>query len=76
MDRRMEDRIAKLCAEFIAEKDPAKARELSAELRHELHCFVETLRAKVVQYPIVDDRRTQSIPSPATLTTVGDSDKQ
>jgi hypothetical protein len=73
MDRRMEDRIAKLCAEFIAEKDPAKARE---QLRNELHRFVETLRAKVVQYPIIDDRRTQSIPAPATLTTIGDSDKQ
>jgi len=56
----MEDRIAKLCAEFIAEENPEKARVLSAQLRTELHQFVEMLRTRVVQYPISKERRVES----------------
>jgi hypothetical protein len=59
MHRRMEDRIRKLCAEFVAEKNPEKSRELSEQLRAELHQFVEMLRAKVTQYPIIEQRRVQ-----------------
>ena len=63
----MEDRIAKLCAEFIAEKNIEKAREISAQLRIELHHFVEMLRVRVTQYPIVEERRARSRgPAPAS----------
>ena len=60
MHRRMEDRIKKLCSEFVAEKNPEKSRELSEQLRAELHQFVEMLRAKVTHYPMVEERRVQS----------------
>jgi hypothetical protein len=60
MHRRMEDRIRKLCAEFVAEKNPEKSRELSEQLRAELHQFVEILRAKVTHYPIGEERRVRS----------------
>ena len=66
MDRRMEDRIKKLCGEFVAEQDPEKSRELSEQLRTELHRFIESLRARVAQYPIVEERRVRSgVPPPA-----------
>ena len=68
MCRRMEDRIRKLCAEVIAEPDPEKARELSRRLRTELHDFIAGLRARVSNYPIVDDRRVQSrVPPPEAV---------
>ena len=71
MYRRMEDRIAKLCAELVAEKNLEKARELSAQLRTELHQFVEMLRARVTQYPIVEERRVQrGVPPPALTASV------
>ena len=65
MHRRMEDRIAKLCAELVAEQDLEKAREISAQLRTELHHFIEALRARVAHYPVVADRRVQTgVPLP------------
>jgi plasmid stabilization system protein ParE len=68
MHRRMEDRIGRLCAEFVAEQNPERARELSGQLRTELHRFVEMLRARVTQYPILEERRVQSgIPRPALM---------
>ena len=68
MYRRMEDRIRKLCAEVIAEPDPEKARELSRQLRTELHDFIAGLRARVSNYPVVDDRRVQSrVPPPESV---------
>ncbi len=66
MRRRMEDRIEKLCREFVAENDPEKARELSGQLRTELHQFIEVLRARAAHYPVVADRRVQTgVPAPA-----------
>jgi hypothetical protein len=56
----MEDRIEKLCREFVTENDPEKARELSGQLRTELHHFIEVLRARVAHYPVVADRRVQA----------------
>jgi hypothetical protein len=68
MDRRMEDRIRKLCAEVIAESDPERARELSRELRMELHDFIAELRARVSSYPVVADRRAQTgVPPPESV---------
>jgi hypothetical protein len=64
----MEDRIAELCAELIAEKNLEKCGELSEQLRIELHHFVEKLRAKVTQYPIVEERRLQRGVSPPAST--------
>jgi hypothetical protein len=66
MRRRMEDRIEKLCREFIAETDPEKASEFSGQLRTELHHFIQALRARVAHYPVVADRRAQTgVPIPA-----------
>ena len=68
MHRRMEDRIAKLCAELVAEQDLEKAREISAQLRTELHHFIEMLRTRVTQYPIIEERRVQRGVSPPAST--------
>jgi len=64
----MEDRIEKLCREFVAEKDAQKARDLSGQLRTELHQFIESLRSRLTQYPVVDERRVQgAVPPPALM---------
>ena len=60
MHRRMEDRIAKLCGELVAEHAPEKIRELTEQLRVERHQFIQALRGRVAQYPIVAERRVQS----------------
>jgi hypothetical protein len=57
MNRRMEDRIRKLCVELTTEKDPARVRDLSTQLSAALHSYVETLRQKVLAYPITTERR-------------------
>jgi hypothetical protein len=65
MNRRMEDRIRKLSGELVAEQDPTKVRDLSTQLRVALHDYIESLRAKVMAYPVVDERRLgNSIPAP------------
>ena len=68
MHRRMEDRIEKLCRDFVTEKDPEKSRELSGQLRTELHQFIQVLRARIAHYPVVADRRAQTGVTPPALT--------
>ena len=68
MNRRMEDRIRNLCAEVISESDPDKVRELSNELRTELHRFIAELRARISAYPVVAERRTETgVPPPSPV---------
>jgi hypothetical protein len=67
MHRRMEDRIAKLCGELVAEHAPERIRELTEQLRVELHQFIQALRRRVAQYPIVAERRVQRGVRPPAL---------
>jgi hypothetical protein len=57
LSRRLQDRIAKLCAEAVESTDPAKLSELLPELRTALHEQVERMREFGTKGPTQPERR-------------------
>jgi len=55
--RRMEDKIRDLCAKVVASKTDRDITPMLVGLRAALHQHVERLRAQLVEYPIVVERR-------------------
>jgi regulator of replication initiation timing len=65
ISRRIEDEIRSLCKQLLAGKDDEQQIEKLIELRAALRLHIERLRARVVDYPLVIERRQQEgIPSP------------
>jgi len=65
MLRRVEDEIRSLCKQLLAGKDDEQLMEKRVELRAALHLHIERMRARVVDYPVVIERRRQDgIPPP------------
>ena len=66
MFRRIEDEIRSLCKQLLAGKDPDEQQiEKLIELRAALRLHIERLRARVVDYPFLLERRRQAaIPPP------------
>jgi hypothetical protein len=58
--RRMEDKIRVLCAQLLAASDDYDGLRLTVALRDELHEHIERLRAKLVHYPVLIERRKYS----------------
>ena len=58
MARRMEDKIRILCDQIVAggKDDPQQIQKVR-ELRRELQRYIQHLRARVSEYPIVVERR-------------------
>jgi len=48
----MEDKIRSLCHEIVLTKDDAKLASILKELRKAVHLHIESLRARLVEYPI------------------------
>jgi hypothetical protein len=75
--RRMEDKIRKLCQEIVDTKDDGILVERLVELRAVLHQHVESLRERVAEYPVSNERRsrpdTDDTPSPENRLTQLDS---
>jgi len=61
--RRMEDRIRELCKALLREKDPEKCRPLIAQLRVELHAYVEGMRRRASGYPVMREGRAIEAPA-------------
>jgi len=57
MLRRVEDEIRRLCKQLLAGKDDEQLLEKLVELRALLHLHIERMRARVVDYPVVIERR-------------------
>jgi hypothetical protein len=53
----MEDTILTLCGRMLAAKDDDEIRPMIVELRDELHQYIEHLRIRLAEYPIVIERR-------------------
>jgi len=58
--RRMEDKIRSLCHEIVITKDDAMLATLLKKLREAVHLHIESLRARLVEYPISIERREHS----------------
>jgi hypothetical protein len=68
MFRRIEDEIRSLCKQLLAGKDPDEQQiEKLIALRAALRLHIERLRARVVDYPFLLERRQQAaIPPDST----------
>jgi hypothetical protein len=67
--RRIEDKICSLCTQILATKGGDGLRPILAELRDALHLHIERLRGRLLEYPIVLERRKQNgIPLPGYAT--------
>jgi hypothetical protein len=65
MLRRVEDEIRSLCKQLLAGKDDEQLIEKLVELRAALRLHIERMRARVVDYPVMTERRRQDrIPPP------------
>ena len=58
MDRRLEDRIRKLCDKVINAEDDREFQSLATELRESLSEQIGRLRAKLRDYPVTVERRS------------------
>ena len=56
----MEDKIRILCAQLLAASDDYEGVALIVALRDELHQHIERLRARLVHYPVLIERRKYS----------------
>ena len=65
MLRRVEDEIRRLCKQLLAGQDDEQLMEKLVELRAALRLHIERMRARVVDYPVLIERRRQDgIPPP------------
>ncbi len=64
MERRFGDRLRKLCAELLEERDDTQIRTLSGELRSQLHTYVDQLRKQFAVYPGVQAYRRSTDAAP------------
>lgn len=55
--RRAEDRIRDLCIQIATTKDDSALEAMIVELRGSLHRHVERFRARLVEYPLIPERR-------------------
>ena len=66
MFRRIEDEIRSLCKQLLAGKDPDEQQiEKLIELRAAIRLHIERLRARVVDYPFLLERRQRAAIPPA-----------
>jgi hypothetical protein len=64
--RRVEDKIRRLCTDLTVAKDDAEVRAILTELQDALHQYVERLRSRLPNYPIIVERRARNeIPAKA-----------
>jgi hypothetical protein len=58
--RRMEDKIRSLCHEIVVTKDDDRLASILKELREAVHLHIESLRARLSEYPISIEQREHS----------------
>jgi hypothetical protein len=60
LQRRLQDRIQKLCSELLVQQDEKETQKLSGELRSKLRTYVEGLRRQFAAYPGVQAYRRKT----------------
>ena len=58
VERRLEDRIRRLCARLIRTDDGNEFHTVATELRASLAEHIDRLRSKLLEYPLGIERRT------------------
>jgi DNA-binding NarL/FixJ family response regulator len=57
---RTEDRIRELCVQILSGNDDAALESMLLELRDSLHRHIESVRARLAEYPILTERRARN----------------
>ena len=64
--RRVEDKIRRLCTDLTVAQDDTEVRAILAELQDALHQYIDRLRSRLPNYPIIVERRARNeIPAKA-----------
>ena len=58
--RRVEDKIRRLCTDLTVAKDDTEVRAILAELQDALHQYIDRLRSRLPNYPIIVERRARN----------------
>ena len=58
--RRVEDKIRRLCTDLTVATDDTEVRAILAELQDALHAYIERLRSRLPNYPIIIERRARN----------------
>jgi hypothetical protein len=56
----MEDKISSLCEQILLARDGEEVGPKLIELRDALHRYIERLRVRLAQYPVVSERRIRN----------------
>ncbi len=67
--RRVEDKIRKLSEQLLAAEEDKELEPMLVELREALHQYIQRLRTRLANYPIVIERRVRNGIPPSGITT-------
>ena len=67
--RRVEDKIRRLSEQLLAAEEDKELGPMLVELREALHQYIQRLRARLANYPIVVERRVRNGIPPSSITT-------
>jgi len=67
--RRVEDKIRRLSEQVLAAEEDKELGPVLVELREALHQYIQRLRARLADYPIVVERRVRNGIPPSSMAT-------
>ena len=67
--RRVEDKIRRLSEQLLAAEEDKELGPMLVELREALHQYIQCLRTRLANYPIVIERRVRNGIPPSSITT-------
>jgi len=67
--RRVEDKIRRLSEQLLAAEEDKELGPMLVELREALHQYIQRLRTRLADYPIVVERRVRNGIPPSGITT-------
>jgi hypothetical protein len=74
--RRVEDKIRRLSEQLLAAEEDKELGPMLVELREALHQYIQRLRTRLANYPIVVERRVRNvIPPPGIVTSQNPANK-
>jgi len=71
--RRVEDKIRRLSEQLLAAEEDKEFGPMLVELREALHQYIQRLRTRLADYPIIVERRVRNGIPPSGMTTLQDA---
>ena len=74
--RRVEDKIRRLSEQLLAAEEDKELEPVLVELREALHQYIQRLRTRLADYPIVVERRVRNGLPPSSMATAQNAANQ